>query len=331
VKRTVRIAVRTGCIGIAAILAVWAAAAIYYSNLPGHFLRTAGAILFPVLGAGLLISIRPFRRAFGIFLAGFAVILGWWLLIPPSNHRDWQPDVAVLPSAVIEGDSLTVRNIRNCRYQARTEYTVSYYDQTFDLAKLQGADLFIIQWGSPLIAHTIMSFCFEGNQYLCISIETRKEKGEGYSAVKGFFKQFELIYILGDERDLIRLRTDFRGETVYLYRLNAKPDLVRQVLLDYLERVNQLNRRPEWYNALTQNCTTTIRGHTAPYAHGDMSWKFLANGYLDTLLYERKVIDTSLPFEQLKVLSCINEKALQAGEGDDFSVRIREGLPNPHH
>ncbi len=328
-KRAVRIAVITGCIAIAALLSVWAAAAIYYSNLPGHFLRTAGAVLFPVLGAGLLIRIRPFRRAFFFFLAGFAVILGWWFLIPPSNHRDWQPDVAILPSAVIEGDSLMVRNIRNCRYQTRTDYTVSYYDQTFDLSKLQGADLFICFWGSPLIAHTIMSFCFEGDRYLCISIETRKEQGEGYSAVKGFFKQFELIYIVGDERDLIRLRTNVRGETVYLYRLKAKPELVRQVLLDYMDRVNRLNRRPEWYNALTQNCTTAIRGHTAPYAHGKMSWKFLANGYLDTLLYERGVIDTSLPFEQIKALSCINEKALQAGDRDDFSILIRKDLPNP--
>jgi hypothetical protein len=129
---------------------------------------------------------------------------------------------------------------------------------------------------------------------------------------------------------LIRLRTNFRKETVYLYRLTAKPELVREVLLDYFKSVNQLNQQPEWYNALTQNCTTAIRGHTAPYAHGKISWKFIANGYLDTLLYQRKAIDTSLPFEQIKTISRINERALKADNGSDFSVVIREDLPNRH-
>jgi hypothetical protein len=263
---------------------------------------------------------------FGIL---WCVVLIYWFWIPPSNTRQWQPDVAVLPSAQMDGNSLTVRNIRNCSYRSPTDYTVSYYDKTYDLRKLDGADLFICFWGPMKIAHTIMSFSFEDGQHLCISIETRKEVGESYSAIKGFFKQFELIYIIADERDLIRLRTNYRKETVYLYRLDAKPELVREVLLDYLNSVNQLNRQPEWYNALTQNCTTAIRGHTVPYAHGKMDWKFIANGYLDTLLYERKVIDTSMPFETIKSLSRINDKAAQCGDGDDFSNAIRAGLPCP--
>ena len=305
-------------------------AAIYYSNLPWYFLRIAVAIIFPMACVGVFLGIRPLRKAVLIFLAVFAVILIWWLLIPPSNNRNWQPDVAILPSAQIDGDMITIRNIRNCDYRKGTDYTVSYYDKTFDLSKLQGADLFICFWGSPRIAHTIMSFCFEGDKYLCISIETRKEVGEEYSAVKGFFKQYELTYIVADERDLIRLRTNFRKETVYLYRLTTKPTLVREVLLDYLKSVNQLNVHPEWYNALTENCTTAIRGHAAPYTHGKMSWKVLLNGYLDTLLYERKAIDTNMPFEQIKQISRINDKALNAGNSDDFSMIIRRDLPNPN-
>lgn len=312
---------------IMGIMALWASAAIYYSNLPGSATRIAAVVLFFAVAAGVFWTLRPFYKAALAFGLVWAVIVIAWLCIPPSNNRNWQPDVAVLPSAQIEGDKVTVRNIRNCKYRTETDYTVSYYDQTFDLSKLQGADLFIIYWGSPMIAHTIMSFCFEDNQYLCISIETRKEAGEGYSAIKGFFKQYELIYIVGDERDLVRLRTNFRGESVYLYRLTAKPELVRQVLLDYLKSVNSLNQRPEWYNAMTQNCTTSIRGHTAPYAHGKMSWKMLVNGYLDTLLYERRAIDTSLPFEQIKAAGFINDRAVQAGDSPDFSKRIREGLP----
>jgi hypothetical protein len=312
------------------IMTLWATAAIYYSNLPWYLLRTAVAIALLIVCVVIFFTIRPFRKAILVFLAVFALILVWWLLIPPSNNRDWQPDVAVLPSAVIDGNMLTVRNIRNCDYRTETDYTVSYYDKTFDLSKLQGADLFICFWGSPLIAHTIMSFCFKGDQYLCISIETRKEKGEEYSSLKGFFKQYELIYIVGDERDLIRLRTNFRKETVYLYRLSAKPDLVRKVLLDYLDTINRLNRQPEWYNALTENCTTAVRGHITPYTHGKLSWKIVINGYLDTLLYERKAIDTSMPFEQIKQISRINDKAINAGNSDDFSMIIRRDLPNPY-
>lgn len=312
---------------IMGIMALWAVTAVYYSNLPGYGLRIACIVLFLAVAAGVFWKVRPFYKLVLYFAAVWVVILAGWLCIPPSNNRNWQPDVGVLPSAQIEGNNVTVRNIRNCDYRSETDYTVSYYDKTFNLSKLQGADLFIIHWGSPLIAHTIMSFCFEDNQYLCISIETRKEAGEGYSAIKGFFKQYELIYIVGDERDLVRLRTNIRGESVYLYRLTAKPELVRQVLLDYLKSVNSLNHRPEWYNAMTQNCTTSIRGHTAPYAHGKMSWKMLINGYLDTLLYERKAIDTTLPFEQIKTASFINDRALQAGDSLDFSKWIRESLP----
>ncbi len=329
-KRIARFIAKMVFAVIALIMVLWSMAAIYYSNLPWSFLRTGAAIAFPVVCFVIFFTIRQFRKAFLVFLAVFAVVLVYWLLIPPSNNRDWQPDVKVLPSAQINGNILTVRNIRNCDYRTDTDYTVSYYDKTFDLAKLQGADLFICFWGPTLIAHTIMSFCFEGDQYLSISIETRKEKGEEYSAVKGFFKQYELIYIVGDERDLIGLRTNFRKETVYLYRLTSSSAIVREVLLDYLRSVNRLNIRPEWYNALTENCTTAIRGHTAPYAHGKFSWKIIANGYLDTLLYERKAVDTNMPFEQLKALSQISEKALKAGNSNDFSVIIRDDLPNPH-
>jgi hypothetical protein len=309
---------------VAAIMTLWAMTAIYYSNLPWHSLRAAAAVIFLIVCAVIFFAVKPFRKAVLFFLAAFAAVLVWWLLIPPSNNRNWQPDVAMLPSAVFDGNMVTIRNIRNCDYRTETDYTVLYYDKKFDLSKLQGADLFICYWGPTLIAHTIMSFDFADGQYLCISIETRKEKGEEYSAVKGFFKQYELIHIVGDERDLIGLRTNFRKETVYLYRLTASPVLVREVLLDYLKSINKLDQQPEWYNALTDNCTTAIRGHAKAYTHGKMSWKILANGYLDTLLYERKAIDTNMPFEQTKAISRINDKARKAGSGSDFSIMIRD-------
>jgi len=258
----------------------------------------------------------------------FAGVLVWWLSIPASNERDWQPDVVELPSATFAGDLVTIHNIRNNDYRTETDYTVRYYDKTFDLSKLHTADLFIAYWGSPFIAHTIMSFGFEGGDHVAISIETRKTKDEEYSAIKGFFKQYELIYVVSDERDVVRLRTNYRGEDVYLYPLNAPVEVTRNVFLDYLTYINHLNEQPVWYNALTHNCTTAIRGHVVPYAvRSWRSWKILVNGHLDELLYDMGAVDQSLPFQDFKARSRINERARAADTASDFSRQIRDGLP----
>jgi hypothetical protein len=249
--------------------------------------------------------------------------------MPPSNGRNWQPDVAVVPWAEIQGNKVTIHNIRNCDYRSETDYTVRHYDKTFDLTGLKSVDLSLVYWGSPYIAHTMFSFGFEGDDFVCISIETRKEVGEAYSTIKGFFRQYELTYVVADERDLIGLRTNYRvGEDVYLYRLNASSDLIRKVFLDYLREVNSLKERPEWYNALTGNCTTSIRGHTAPYnPDARIDWRIIVNGFLDEMLYERKTVDTSLPFKELKKRSLINERAKGLEKSPDFSRLIRVGLP----
>jgi hypothetical protein len=176
----------------------------------------------------------------------------------------------------------------------------------------------------------MVSFGFEGDQYLCISIETRKEKGEGYSTIKGFFRQYELFYVVADERDLVRLRTNHRkGETIYLYRIKgASMDVGRQVFLDYLQYINGLRKEPEWYNALTGNCTTQIRGHTRPYTgRTRWDWRILVNGYIDQMAYENGSLDRSFPFEELKKRSVINGRAKAADKDPAFSKRIREGLP----
>ena len=311
-----------------AVICVWSTLAIYFSNLPAGWLRTAAAGAFGLGVLVVLLRVRPGRRARLIVLAAFGAVVIWFLLTPPSNDRDWQPDVAVLPYAEIGGDTVTIHNIRNCDYRSETDYTVRYYDRTFDLARLRAVDFYLIYWGSALIAHTMLSFEFEGGDHLCFSIETRKTKGESYSAVRGFFRQYELTYVIGDERDLVRLRTNYRGEQVYLYRLNTDPATARLVFLDYLKQINRLRTHPEWYNALTSNCTTNIRGHTKPYARKvRWDWRILANGYIDRLGYEVGSLDHSLPFDQLKARSLINDRAKAAGDDPAFSARIREGLP----
>ena len=308
-------------------MAGWATLAILFSNLPG-FLRPWIAGIFGIGSLVALVGRYGNRLAQLGFLAAFAVVLVWWLFMPPSNSRNWQPDVAVLPWAEIQGTRVTIHNIRNCDYRSETDYTVRHYDRTFDLAKLKSIDLSLVYWGSPYIAHTMLSFGFEGDGVVCFSVETRKEIGEAYSNFKGFFRQYELTYVVADERDLIGLRTNYRGEQVYLYRLDYSADLVRRIFLDYLSKVNSLKERPEWYNALTGNCMNSIRIHTAPYnPDARLDWRLIVNGFIDEMLYERKAVDTSQPFPELKKRSLINERAKGLDKSPDFSQLIRVGLP----
>lgn len=308
-------------------MAGWAAFAILFSNLPG-FSRPLLAGIFAILSLAALVGRYSNRRTRLGFLISFTALLVWWLFIPPSNGRNWQPDVALLPWADIHGNMVTVHNIRNCDYRSETDYTVRHYDRTFDLNKLKSIDLSLIHWGSPYIAHTMLSFGFEEGGFICFSVETRKEIGEEYSTIKGFFRQYEMIYVVADERDLIGLRTNYRGEQVYLYRLDESPDLVKKVFLDYLREVNSLKDRPEWYNALTSNCTTSIRIHKAPYNPDDrLDWRIIVNGFMDEMLYERKAVDTTLPFQELKKRSFINDRAKGQDKSADFSQLIRIGLP----
>lgn len=313
---------------IAVIGSIWAMLALWFDAFRNHWLGGLLVLGFIAGCAALLIKLRPIRRAllatFGLLL----LVIIWWNLIPPRNDRDWQPDVARLAHATITGNKLTIENVRNFDYRGEHEFTEHWETRTYDLDKLQGADLFLCYWGPTLIAHTIASWEFADGPPLAISIETRKEKGESYSAVRGLFRQYELYYVVADERDLIRLRTNFRGERDYLYRIRMSPEGAREVLLDYMKEVNRLAEQPCWYHALTDNCTTTIRHHALQVGEGHpWDWRILANGHLDELMYERGTIDTSLPFSEMKLRSEIAEKAKAANAASDFSAQIREGLP----
>lgn len=310
------------------LLAAWTAMAIWLLvdlKPLGRLLVVIAAIL------GLLLPpllVRPRWRALPVIALMAVVVIGWFLTVPASGDRDWQDDLAVLPSAEIKGETVVVHHVRNCDYRTETDFTCHYDDRTYDLAKLTNVDLFLVYWGSPLIAHTMLSFGFGSAGQLCFSIETRKEKGEDYSALKGFFRQYEKIYIVADERDVVRLRTNYRHEDVYLYRLKVKPIMARQVFLDYLAEVNRLKQQPEWYNALTANCTTSIRQHTKPYnPQARLDWRMIVNGHIDEMIYQRGVLNTAIPFAELKTRSHINERAVAADQAADFSEQIRAGLP----
>jgi hypothetical protein len=274
---------------------------------------------------------RVAKRPVNIIAVLMAFLAGCSLVIKPSNDRDWQPDVTVLSYAEVNGDLVTVHNIRNFDYRSETDYTPAYYNKTFDLSRLEAVDLIAVYWAGPKIAHIMLSFGFGGNDYLAISIETRKEMGESYSTFKGFFDQYELYYVVADERDVIRLRTDFRKdppEEVYLYRLRAPIETGRRLFLEYMRRINALQEQPEFYNTLTTNCTTSIFLNSKVNPdHIPFSWKLLLTGYVPEYLYEQNRLDTSLPYPELQKRSLINSRAQAADNAPDFSRLIREGLP----
>jgi len=316
---------------LACLLATaWAAGALYF-DLPIARLRAPLALIYGLAMLAALLSIKGRWRAMGVVAAGFAVVLAWWFTIKPTEDRVWQPDVARRAWAEINGDEITLHNVRNCEYRTETDYTPRWETRVVQLSKLSGVDLAITYWGSPWIAHPIASFQFSDSLPIAISIETRKAIGQDYSTLRGFYRQYDLAYIPADERDVLRLRTNYRhGEDVYLYHTTASAERARAIFLEYLKRLNRLHEHPEFYNAITDNCTTNIRVANLDAAGGKAQpwdWRILLNGKGDELLYQRGVIDRSLPFAELKALSLINPRAKAAEASPNFSELIRIGLP----
>jgi hypothetical protein len=311
----------------------WGALALFYLAPGTETFRTGLAWSFAAVGlAGVaLLALRRTRRpAMAAFALTFALVLVVWSRARPSNDRVWQPEVAVLPYATFDGDLVTVHNIRNFDYRTETEFTPAYYDRTFDLRRLDRVDLVASYWMGPAIAHLLVSFGF-GDQHLAISIEVRKEQTESYSSLAGFFRQYELVYVVADERDVIRLRTNYRKsppEDVYLFRVIGPPENARRVFLDYMRDINELREHPRFYNTLTTNCTTMILAHTTVNpGHLPYSWKILLSGYAPEYAYDMGRLDRSLPFAELRERAHINAAAEAADRAPDFSRRIRAGLP----
>jgi len=304
-------------------LTLWAAGALYY-DFPVTRLRTVAACAYPLIVLLAAIFAKP-RLRIAVVLGCFALVLAWWLTVKPSNNRAWQPDVDRTAWAEIDGDRVTIHNVRNFDYRTTTDYTPQWETRTFDLTQLRGVDLFVNYWGINFMAHPILSFQFGENDRVCMSIETRKTVGEKDSMIGGLYRQYELIYLVGDERDIVRLRTNCRKEDVYLYHLRMTPERARTVFLEYVQRINSLHTTPEFYNAITSNCTTNIRSQSGKVNPWD--WRILLNGYADKMMYERGGLAGDLPFNELKKRARINQAALDTGSSPDFSGIIREGRP----
>jgi hypothetical protein len=328
-RRLIRALVRVAGWFLLALGTTWATLAVCFADLSARTPRVIPGIVVAIASFTLLIWLRPRRRGVAGFLLLFAVIFIWWAAIRPSNARDWDPSCARTPTATISGDTLVVRDVRCFNYASESQFDARYEDRTYDLSRLATVDYILCYFGPRTVAHAMMSFGFDDGRYLLVSIEARRERGEVYSPTQGLFKQYELIYVFADERDAIRLRTNFRDEDVYLYRTTITPPAARRLLLSYVDRANRLAARPEFYHARSSNCMTNLADHLDGGTPGEFAWSVLFNGYSDRYGYELDLLDRNVPFDELRRRSRINEVARAADGAGDFSTRIRAGLRAP--
>jgi Domain of unknown function (DUF4105) len=309
----------------------WGTLAIYYSNLPWLGPRVALALVFLVFGVWSLW--RPYRlRRIGMFAVAYLGLLVWWSTILPSHDRNWRSDVAVMPRATIDGDRVKITGFRNFEYRSLEDYTVKHEEREFDLSHLTSLDFYVSYWAVGPVGHTFVSFNFDNAEPLSISIETRPEEGEGFSPIASLFKQFELIYVVGDERDIVGVRTNHRNEDVFLYRIRIQAATAREFLKIYLERINELADHPEFYHLLSNSCTINIVRYANRLGRmGRLDINHVLNGFIDQYLYSAGMIETNLPFEELRRLSHINEAAREADGLPDFARRIRQAIRIPKY
>lgn len=245
----------------------------------------------------------------------------------PTNTANWSLDQQILPSVTISNDLVTVENVRNFTYRSTTDYTPSYYDKTYDLHKIKSVDYIVEPFGEfSGAAHTFLSFGFEGGEYVAISVEIRKKKGQSFSPWKGLLKQYELVYVVADEKDVVKLRTNFRKDDVYIYPTKIDQAHARELFLNMIERVNKLYTEPEFYNTITNTCTTNIVRHVNEISEVKVpfSYKVLMPGYSDKLAYDLGLLDTTLPYDKIRERYQINDKAMKYADDKEFSTKIRE-------
>jgi hypothetical protein len=322
-----------GAIGSAWVVLVlflataWAAAALFF-DVRIAWMRIPCMIVYLVAVGAALFYGRHFWRRIGFGFLCFVLVLAWWLTLRPPQDADWQADVSRTAWGDVNGDTVTLHNVRLCDYRTEFGYTCQWQTRVVNLNDLKGMDLFLDYWGSPWIAHTILSFDFGNNNRVAFSIEARKTVGQQYSAIRGFFRQFTLISIVSDERDVVRLRTNFRsGEDLYLYHTTATKPFARELFLNYVGLTNGLHDHPKWYNAVTHNCTTQIFDMAAMKSQ-PWHWAILFNGKGDEMEYKLgNLAADGLSFEELKRRAYINPAAQAADNDPDFSERIRAGRP----
>lgn len=309
------------------LLILWATFAIYYPSLRWPWMQVVLALAFLAFGIWVFWWARR-RRMYLLFAIFFLSVMAWFIALLPSHDRNWQPDVAVMPRAFIDGDRVRITGVRNFEYRSVTDFTPRWEEREVQVSHLTSIDFYVSFWMRGPVAHTFLTFNFDNAPPLCVSIETRPEMGEGFDPIGSMFKKFELIYVVGDERDLVRVRTNYRHEDVYLYHLYISQASARGLFLIYLDRINELADRPEFYHLLNSSCTVNIVRYARAIAGPTgFNFRYFLNGFMASYLYTKGFLNTTIPFEELRRRSWINDAAQAAGDSPDFSKLIRAGLP----
>jgi hypothetical protein len=312
------------------LLAIWGAFALGFQMSGGRVLQSMGVGLW--IGLTFIVLVALWRGQFavgtGVFAVAFAALLAWWWQIHPSNSRLWADDVAQMTTGVVDGDRVTLRNVRNFDWRSKTDYTQRWETRTYDLRRLNSLDMILSYWSMSAIAHVLVSFGFDDGEHVVFSVEIRREKTESFSEIGGFFKEFELSVIACDERDVIRVRTNVRGEDDYLYRIRMPVAEIRSLFLAYVSQANDVARKPRFYNTITANCTTIIY-HMAKriVGHLPLDYRVLLSGYLPGYVYKVGGLDTRYPLEELRTLGRITDRAKESDRRPTFSADIRAGIP----
>ena len=313
-------------------VSAWSAMALWF-RFPGpEWARAVAAGLFVVLGLGTATALFTQRRATAAvaFALAFAALIVWWSTIRPPADGDWAPDVARQTTATVDGDILTLSDVREFEWVSDTDFLERWSKRSYDLSKLKTLDLFLAYWAGPEMAHVIMSFGFDDGDHIAWSVEIRRERSSEYSPVADAFKSHTLVYLATTERDSVRLRSNVRGEDVRLYRLSTPPEQARALLIEYAMQSTALAAEPKFYNSILANCATVVfkivraAGGTFP-----LDWRLVINGFLPGYLYDHRVVATTMPLSELMERARISEKARAADQSPDFSRLIRIGVPSP--
>ena len=325
-----RTGARAALLAVLCVFGLWGCGVLWFQlPLTSGWRVAAIAVWGVTVVAALWGSWR--RRGRAVLPLGVLSVLlvGGWLSLAPQQDREWADDVAQPLRARIDGDVLVVENVRNFHWRGEQDYDARWEWREYPLDQLRSADLVLSYWMGPAIAHTLVSFGFADGRQLVFSLEIRKERGESFSALGGFFRKFEVVLVAADERDIVHVRSNVRGETVYLYRLyGLDPDDLRSLLRGYVEQAQQLERAPRFYNTLTSNCTTVVYGLMRKVAPAlPLDWRLLASGYLDEYAYDVGGLAPGSGFAELKRRGNITARARAAGHAQDFSRQIRDGVP----
>ncbi|MGH8160394.1 MAG: DUF4105 domain-containing protein [Rhodanobacter sp.] len=311
---------------------VWGALALWF-QLPGNLItRTIGSAVWAIVVIALVTLAITWRSwlPLAAYAVIYALLLLWWTNIAPSNQRIWADDTSRLLTGTVEGNQVTLSNVRDFTWRTDDDYDAHWETRHYDLDQLVSADAVLSYWGSAAIAHAMISFGFDDGSHVVFSVEIRKKRGQQYSAIGGFFKQFETILIAADERDIIRVRTNVRGEDDYLYPLRMDKPAMRALFLSYVQAANKLAVTPAFYNTITSNCTTIVYRMARQIDPG-LPWdiRLLLTGYLPKYLYKIGALDPSVSVDELRRRGRITERAWNSKPGDHFSEVIRIGVDEP--